>query len=58
MNASYQHEALDRAYTLSSMFDLLLTDHPFFDDKELIKKVETISYLLAELYQAIGSCEK
>jgi hypothetical protein len=49
------HEALDRAHTLSTMFDTLLLEHAYIEANEDLKTItKMISENLAELYQHLG----
>ncbi len=51
----HYHEALDRAYVLTTIIDDILLSHPIVKKHENIKKkVEEALELLVDAYQAIG----
>jgi hypothetical protein len=55
LTVGHMHEACDRTFMLSSMFDDFLLQHPaVMGTPELKKKAEAISDALGDFYQASG----
>ncbi|MBC17444.1 MAG: hypothetical protein CL942_14395 [Desulfovibrio sp.] len=55
LTADHMHEACDRAFMLSSMFDEFLLQHPaVMGTPDLKKKAEAISNALGDFYQVSG----
>lgn len=56
LHEDYQHEALDRTFTIQVMMTELLENHPYFEGKgksrDLLSKMQELS---CDLYQAIGN---
>lgn len=52
----HAHEALDRTFLVSEMFDGYVLDHPFiFKNEKLMKEAEEISFAMFNLYQNISN---
>jgi len=55
LDTSHCHEALDRVFVLSSMFDEFVVEHPAVSrTPELLRQAKQVSDALGELYQALG----
>ena len=55
VSSGYLYEALDRAYILRQMLDVMLIGSvPYQNDKDLKASIDSVDRILLELYAALG----